>query len=205
MATIKDLLIEIENFQKEILEVDYDDDFQSGIVNLTSVIYFDHLSHSVLDLAKNIDLSSIPISKKYYKLYSTPFLLRETIRINTIGYFFNIWMEYERFLRRKSSYFFGHEKFKISSLFDEILELVEESEKWKIKNEFEVLRNTRNSLHDGGVYKHDKPYKGKIGHQTYIFVKNNPVIPIRNVDAIRVVWNHFLIINSIKITSQSSS
>jgi len=205
MATIQQSLKEIEILQEKIFEKEFEDEFQSRLTNITTVIYFDHLSHAVLHGARKIDLSTVDGAKKYYELYSKQYLLQECIRINFVGHFFNIWMEYERFLRRKSKFFFGEEKFKISTVFDRILDLVEDTEKGKFKNEFDVIRLTRNSLHDGGIYRHGKPFKGKIGNQTYIFVPYQPVIPIRNLDVVKTIWEHFLIIDKIDITSKSSS
>jgi len=197
MTSIGQTMKEIESFQSEILKVEYDDDFQFRLVNITTIIYFDYLSHSILYQAKNLNLSSIKEAEKYYKLYSQKHLLQEQIRINAVGLFFNLWLEYERFLRRKLTSIKGEDKFKISSTFNELLNLIPLEKRGSVENEFEVIRITRNSLHDGGIYKLDKPYKGKIGHQTYIFVKNHPVIPIRNLDVVKTIWKHFMILNTL--------
>jgi hypothetical protein len=192
MATIKDTLYEIEQIQSEFTTVVNDDGFIKDITNITTVIYFEYLSHTVLDEARTIDLSSIKNSKKYYKLFSKKDLLSEFIRINNISQLFIVWNVYEQYLRRKYFNEYGLRKFNIKALFDDLINKVDPENKTQIIEEFEVMRNTRNSLHEGGKYNSEFIYyRGNLCDKEYEFIPGVLVKPLRIMDVIKTIWSHY--------------
>ena len=143
MAKIQDTLNEIIEIQKEFDSVGNDNSLVKELMNITSVIYFDYLSHAVLDHSRTIDLSKIPGSSKYYELFAKPGLLSEYIRINNIGQLSAVWNAYEKYLRDKYYNEFGQKKFKIKDLFDDLIKKIKPINDLQIVEEFEVIRNTR--------------------------------------------------------------
>lgn len=201
MATIQDTINEIEEFQKEVLNAKHEDEFCKDLLRITSVIYLDYLSHAVLDGARKLDLSSIPYAKKYFELSNLDFLM-EQIKINSIGHLFNIWTVYENYLRKKSIEIYGTAAWSISKVFADILKKINTDQRDKINDEFEVFQNTRNSFHNGGIFQHESTNEKQLGGNKYIFLKGEPVKPVRNMDIIQTIWEHFLLFNKIEITSK---
>lgn len=192
MATIQDTLNEIIQIQKELDNVGNDNSLVKELINFTSVIYFDYLSHTVLDHSRMIDLSKIPGSSKYYELFGQPGLLLEYIRISNIGQFSVVWNAYEKYLREKYNNDFGLTKFKIKDLFDDLVKKIKPINELQIIQEFEIMRNTRNSLHDGGIYNSNfAPFKGVLCDKLFTFSPGNPVVPLRIMDVIKTMWSHY--------------
>ncbi len=152
MSTIADTLSEIIKIQKEFDSINNTDTFVKELMNFTTVLYFDYLSHAILDQSRHINLSSIEGIDKYYELFSKNSLLLEYIRINNIGQFSVIWNAYEKYLRQKYFNVFHSTEFNINKIFKNIINNSNLVNKDTLLEEFEVMRNTRNSLHDGGTY-----------------------------------------------------
>jgi len=200
MVSIQDTLIEIIQIQKEFDTIGNDNSLVKEFMNFTSVLYFDYLSHAVLDQSRIIDLSKIPGSLKYYELFAQPGLLPEYIRINNIGQFSVVWNVYEKYLREKYQNDYGLTKFKIKNLFVDLIKKLVLKNEQQIIDEFEVMRNTRNSLHDGGIYNSKfPPIKGILCGQEFGFTPGNPVTPLRIMDVIKTMWSHYKKFEKIKV------
>lgn len=131
-------------------------------------------------------------STKYYNLFSNEELLSEYIRINNIGQLFIVWISYEKYLRDKYRNDYGLEKFKIKDVFDDLINKNNPKNKIQIIEEFEIIRNTRNSLHDGGIYNINfSHFKGKLCNKEYIFTPGSSVKPLRIIDVIKTIWSHY--------------
>jgi hypothetical protein len=206
MATIAHTLDEIIKIQKEFKIIEDTTYIVSELHNLTSIIYFEYLAHAVLDSARNVDLSQIKGAKEYYSYYGTEGLLTEYIRINNIGQFLVVWNVYEKYLRTKHKNLpqKEHENKKsknipnkIKTIFiHELLPQLKLDDSKQIMEEFEVMRLTRNSLHDGGIYQ-GKPSSGKICNEKFEFNPNQPVKPIRIMNVIQTIWKHYKIFENI--------
>jgi len=200
MATIQDTLNEIIKIQKEFDKVGNDNSLMKELMNFTSVIYFDYLSHAVLDHSRMIDLSKIPGSSRYYELFGQPGLLPEYIRINNIGQFSVVWNAYEKYLREKYYNDFGLKKIKIKDLFEDLIKKTKPINELQMIEEFEVMRNTRNSLHDGGIYNSKfAPFEGVLCGNLFTFSPGNPVIPLRIMDVIKTMWSHYKAFEKMKV------
>lgn len=200
MATIQDTLNEIIQIQKEFDKIGNENSLVNELMNITSVIYFDYLSHAVLDHSRMIDLSKIPGSSKYYDLYKQHGLLSEYIRINNIGQFSVVWTAYEKYLREKYNNDFGLKKFKIKDLFVDLIKVIKPINDLRIIEEFEVLRNTRNSLHDGGIYNSKfAPFNGVLCDKLFTFSPGLPVVPLRIMDVIKTVLSHYKAFEKMKV------
>lgn len=200
MATIQETLHEINQIQKEFDNVANDESLVKEFMNFTSIIYFDYLAHSVLDRSRMIDLSKITGSSKYYELFSQPEILLEYIRISNIGQFSFIWNAYEKYLRGIYKNDFGLKKFKIKDIFDDLIKKIKPVNYLQIIEEFEVMRNSRNSLHDGGIYNSKFiPFKGVLCNKEFTFSPGNPVEPLRIMDVIKTMWNHYKAFERMKV------
>jgi hypothetical protein len=61
-----------------------------------------------------------------------------------------------------------------------------------IFEEFEVIRNTRNSLHDGGKYNETfKAFRGRLNGTVYHFKPGVHVRPLRAMDVLKSLWQQF--------------
>jgi len=57
---------------------------------------------------------------------------------------------------------------------------------------FNAIRLTRNSLHQGGVYKFSETKKYKLYDEMYTFECGKEVKPIRLIIIIKLIWGHYL-------------
>lgn len=192
MATIGSTLNQIQELQREIDEGGLEDRFVQELMNFTTIVFFQYLAHAVLDEAKDSLSSLSQAAQKYYELSAQPEVLTEFIRFSNSGQFVCIWNAYEKYLRQKYFNDFGLTEFKINQLFDDLVDRIQPSDSAKIKEEFEVMRNTRNSLHDGGVFSEKfTPWSGSFLGATYKFSPGEPVTPLRVVDVCFVMWSHY--------------
>ena len=202
MATILDTLKDIETLQAEIepysnLYTDTDR-FIREIMNFTSVMYFEFSSHAVLNSIKLTNYKNIRFGQKYFDLYLQDGLLDEFIRLKNIGYLSVIWNIYEKYLRDKYRNDYSLEEFKIKKLFDDLLPRMFLPNSARIIEEFEVIRNTRNSLHDGGIYGHNfTPFRGFLQGNEYIFTPGDKVTLLRIMDVAKTIWSHFKLFENI--------
>lgn len=194
MSTILDTLKEIEELQVEIEKhiERKKDNLIIGLINFTTVMYFEFSAHAILNDIKNHNFSYVNFANKYFRLNSDENLLNEFIRYMNIGHLFIIWQEYEKYLRSKFVEKFGHDEFKITEIFRKLMNEMKLKDGSKIKEEFEVIRLTRNNLHNGGVYnKIFSPYKGTLKGVEYKFIPGKNVTPIRIMDIIKSIWFHY--------------
>ena len=200
MATIADTLNDIQKIQKEFKISENDDSLVKDLMNFTTVIFFDYLSHSVLDNVRHFDFSQIPGGPKYFELFESDGLLLEYIRINNIGHFSVVWNAYEKYLRQKYLNEFGLSKFKIKDLFVDLIERLKPANRGQILEEFEVMRNTRNSLHEGGIFNIKfAPFQGLLCNKLYLFSPGDPVVPLRIMDVVKTMWSHYKELENIKV------
>jgi|SRR5690554_474557 len=192
MSTIGQTLNQIQALQDEINESGAEDWFSRELMNFTTVVFFQFLPHSVLDEKKELVESSGKVAEKYYELASQPELLSEFIRFSNIGQFLCIWNAYEKYLRQKYRNHFDRNKFKIKELFDDLIAKAKPAGLEELEEEFEVMRNTRNSLHEGGVFNRNfKSWSGRFSGVTYSFLPGEPVTPLRVADVSRIMWKHY--------------
>lgn len=192
MATIADTLNEIEKIQEEFKIIGNDESLIKELMSFTTVFYFEYLSHAVLDNSRHIDLSGVKGATKYYELFANETVLSEHVRSNNIGQLSLVWNAYEKYLRKKYFEDFNLKEFKIKKLFDDLIDKINPANKTRILEEFEVIRNTRNSLHDGGIYSSDFAYfKGELNGNEYEFHPGAPVKPLRIMDVIKAIWSHY--------------
>lgn len=200
MATIKDTLTEIENLQNEISTLLKKGSLQQNkfiedIMNFTTVYYFDLLSHSSLEVIKNKSL--IPPDKmirKYFSLFKQKNVLQEYIRWQNIGGLFIVWNIFEKMVRELHQKISRSSEKSLEDSYKEILKhnKLDYKQYSKMLEEFNVIRLTRNSLHQGGVYKFPRRKEYKLADEVYKFEQGKEVKPIRLMTAIRVIWNHYL-------------
>lgn len=193
MPTILDTINEIEIFQKEVVSNGTEDKFVEELMNFTTIIYFDYLSHAVLDAAKNkIDLTQVKGAIKYYELYKKEGLLGEYVRIDNIGRFSVIWNTYEKYLRNKHLDIINNKSYKISEIFNDLIEKIKPDNQAILREEFDVMRHTRNSLHDGGKYSSKfTNFEGVLCGTKYKFLPGIQVMPLRVMDVVQTMWVHY--------------
>ena len=200
MATIADTLNDIQKIQKEFEIAGNNDGLVKDLMNFTTVVFFDYLSHSVLENVRHLDFSLIPGGSKYYELFESEGLLNEYIRINNIGHFSVVWNAYEKYLRHKYLNEFGLSKFKIKDLFIDLIDKSKPANRDQIIEEFEVMRNTRNSLHEGGIFNSKfAPFQGLLCNKLYLFSPGDSVVPLRIMDVVKTMWSHFKELENIDV------
>lgn len=193
MSSISHTLDQILKLQGEIKEAGVEGWFAKELMNFTTVVFFQYLSHTVLDQEKQHLALSDQMAEKYYELAAQPELLSELVRFNNIGQFVCLWNAYEKYLRHKYHTDTGsNNSLKISKIFDGLVARAQPEGHREIREEFEVMRNTRNSLHDGGVFnRRFDSSSGKFCGTTYWFYPGEPVEPLRIADVSRVMWKHY--------------
>ncbi|MBQ0764016.1 hypothetical protein [Marinobacter psychrophilus] len=193
MSTIAQTLNQIQELQSEIKKSGVESWFVRELMNFTSVVFFQYLSHVVLEESKERLGSLSQKAAKYYELAGQPELFDEFTRFSNMGQFTCIWNAYEKYLRQKYLVDYGSTKNKlINELFLDLIRRAEPLGSEKMKEEFEVMRSTRNSLHDGGVVrKSNSPCSGKFFGAAYRFYPGEPVTPLRVVEVAFVMWRHY--------------
>ncbi|GGZ67228.1 hypothetical protein [Algibacter mikhailovii] len=195
MATIQDTLNEIEQIQEEFKLIEIESSLVDDLMGFSTSIYFDYISHAVLDQARTVDLSSISYSKKYYELFAQKELLQTHVRFNNIGQLFVIWNAYEKYLRQKYIDVCGSTEFKVSILFEDLTLKLDIEKREQTLEEFEVIRNTRNSLFNPKF----KPFQGSFCGTTFYFIPGELVKPLRIMNVIRTMWEHFKRLEKINV------
>ncbi|MBA7518237.1 hypothetical protein ES705_10306 [subsurface metagenome] len=210
MATIKDTLIEIEKFQKEmegLLKIGKvkQNKFAEDIMNFTTIYYFELLSHASLELLKNKSLlPTDQMFKRYFSLFRQKMVLQEYIRWQNIGGLFMVWNIFEKIIRKLHKSIPNTSEKSLEDSYKDILKYsgFDSKQYSKILEEFNAMRLTRNSLHQGGVYKFPQIRKYTLAGEIYTFEQGKEVRPIRLMTAINVMWSHYLyIIQSNKFCS----
>jgi hypothetical protein len=192
MPTIGDTLNQIQKLQGEIKEAGVEGLFAQDLMNFTTVVFFQYLPHAVLDEEKQSFDPSAQMVEKYYELAAQPELLSEFVRFSNMGQFLCIWNSYEKYLRQKYLTDYGLNKFKIKKLFEDLIARAQPEGCDEIREEFDVMRNTRNSLHDGGVFNKDfNSWSGNFCGATYEFSPGDSVDSLRIADVSRVMWKHY--------------
>jgi hypothetical protein len=112
-----------------------------------------------------------------------------------------VWNIYEKYIREICETKCEDVKFKIEPVFNDLINKIEPDNAEKIKDEFNVIRNTRNSFHNGGVYNRDfDEFKGVFLNEEYEFTPGQPVKPLRIMDVVKTIWEHYKIIENLNIT-----
>ncbi len=200
MATIKVTLIEIEKLQNEIDTLLkkgslQQDKFIEDILNFTTVYSFELLSHSSLEAIKNTSLiSSDKMIRKYFLLFKQKMVLQEYIRWQNIGGLFITWNIFEKMVRALHQKISKTSEKSLEDSYKKILKYSKLNDKQysEMIEEFNAIRLTRNSLHQGGVYKFPEKKEYKLAGEVYKFEQGKEVKPIRLMTTIRVMWNHYL-------------
>lgn len=200
MATLAQTIIEIEQIQEEFKVIGSDGSLVDDLMGFSTSIYFENISHAVLDQSRIIDLSSIPLSKKYYELFAQENLLQTYIRFNNIGHFFVVWNAYEKYLRQKYLDACGLTEFGIKNLFEDLTMKLDIENREQTIDEFEVMRNTRNSFHNGTIFNPEfEPFEGVLCDETFNFVPGELVRPLRVMNVIRTMWEHYKRLEKINV------
>jgi polyhydroxyalkanoate synthesis regulator phasin len=151
--------------------------FVSEFYSCTSSVYFDLLAHIALDRVRlQLEENTDPMLLQYYNLSSNNTLLEEHVRVLTTGTLFNLWNIFERFIRK-----IGFDSPKIQDSIEELYKDVIKSlvVKGKITDkeqriyvgEFDLIRHTRNSLHQGGIYRNERRRQYMLKGKKYILEK----------------------------------
>ncbi|EAR11337.1 hypothetical protein MED297_20657 [Reinekea sp. MED297] len=198
MPTIGNALADIERFQDRLSQAGVRSWFPEQLMNFTSVLFFEFSSHALLESSRERGAQGALFSK-YIRLSENQILRDEYVRQNSIGHLFVVWIFYEKYLRDKYFEITGRTEFKISKLFKKLINALELENFEVIYSEFEVIRNTRNSLHDGGCYNRTFSYfEADFKDTTYVFEPGEQVVPLRVMDVCDVMYSHYLKLERLK-------
>ena len=201
MSTIADALNDIQAIQHEIQqtlgESAFVDDFIRELFEFTTARFFDLCAHVVLDTLRDpIRAFRHPYADKYYSLYNQPPILNAQILWSNHSGLFSLWNMFERFVKKSTEFMGLDDKISLDRRYKNVLRDrdVQGAEYQRIFEEFEVMRITRNSLHEGGVYRGSKARQYRFRGELYLFDPGRPVKPLRLVDVVQTMWEHYQII-----------
>ena len=207
MATIQDTLEEIPKFQKNIqLEIDsldsFDTIFCSEIMNFTTCYYFDLLSHSCMNhLPQNVNIANLPSAyKKYVNETRDLTIYKEIVRFQNISGLFISWSYFEQFIYRTVGNGSSTRAGDFEKSHKKLLSTGIKRDRAKaIINIFSGIRRTRNSLHENGLYTSGtKEFNFEVQGKKYVLKPGEQVTPIRLLDLLNEMWNHYKEIKILK-------
>ena len=203
MSTIADTLNDIQKIQAEMQAgveggvVRPNDEFIRELFSFTTAYFFQLCAHTVLDtLRAPVAAQGHPYADKYYSLFDQAGVLDSYIRWSNHSGLLSLWNIFERYIKRKAEALRSNADRKLDRCYKTVLRergVENPAYQWAVE-EFEILRLTRNSLHSGGTYTLSKPRYGSICGVQYSLVPGHPVRPIRLLDVVRTVWEHYRLI-----------
>ena len=116
--------------------------------------FFGLLSHTALDALRDCRrVIRHPYADEYYSMYSQPGLLQEVIRFDNVSGMFLLWNIFEQYIDRTRVAIPGNRERTLEDRYKRILRHIGicKLSYDDMANEFNLIRRTRNSLHDGGV------------------------------------------------------
>ena len=155
------------------------------------MLYLDVLAHDAvwqLRLAPKAHRRS-KSELKYWEIVGTenpPFALTEHLRFQSIGGTLILWNLLEKFVRGRATKEVGIER-----MYKKVLTasgITDEPRRSRMICEFNLLRHTRNSFHNGSVYDPEQPFRAELYGKTYVFTPGQEVTPIRLLDLAKMVW-----------------
>lgn len=203
MATIADTLNDIQKLQEEISSKRMeskecsDSPFTRDLMNFTTIYFFELLAHTTLD-ALRTRLESIhhPYADKYYSMYKESGVLQELIRLNNISGIFVLWNIFEQHIDKVRANLPGEPERTLEERYKNILrEIGVDKLRYDIMiNEFNLIRLTRNSLHDGGLYRKTNERNFTLNGRKYTLKPGEAVSPLRIMDVAEIMWEHFVVV-----------
>ena len=201
MSTIGDTLNDIQAIQHEIQQTleksPFADDFIKELCEFTTAHFFDLCAHVVLDTLRNpIETLHHPYAEKYYSLFDQRPVLHAQILWSNHSGLFSLWNMFERFVKVSAGSMGLDNTVSLDKCYKNVLRNrnVQGAEYQRIFEEFEVMRITRNSLHNGGMYRGNKAKQYRFRGELYSFDPNSSVKPLRLVDVVQTMWEHYQII-----------
>ena len=201
MSTIADTLNDLQAIQHEMqqtIEEEADvDDFIRGLFAFTTARLFDLCAHAVLETLRNpVEALRHPYAEKYYSLFDQRPVLNAQILWSNHSGLFSLWNMFELFVKRSAESMGLDNKVHLDKLYKNVLgnRGFQGAAYQRIFEEFEVMRITRNSLHNGGNYDRSKARQYHFRGELYSFDPGRPVKPLRLVDVVQTMWEHYQII-----------
>lgn len=203
MATIADTLNDIQKLQNEVFSYCKNHEelencaFVRDLMNFTTIHFFQLLAHTTLDSVRdNIRPLRHPYAEKYYSLYEQDSILEEFIRFDNISGMFILWNLFERYVDTKRAALPKDEESALEVRYKAILRYIAVNQPTynAMINEFNLIRLTRNSLHNGGIYRYKKPRHFVLKGKKYELNCGIEVTPLRLMDIAETIWKHFVII-----------
>lgn len=201
MSTIADTLNDIQAIQHEIQqtlgESAFVDDFIRELFEFTTARFFDLCAHVVLDTSRDsIKTFRHPYADKYYSLYDRRRILNAQILWSNHSGLFSLWNMFERFVKKSAESMGLDDTVRLDRCYKNVISGrgVQGAEYQQLFEEFEVMRITRNSLHNGGVYRGSKARQYRFRGELYSFDPDKPVKPLRLVDVVQTMWEHYQIV-----------
>ena len=201
MASIEQTLREIPPVRTELLELikqekSLDRVFVQNLNNWLAVYYIDLLAHGCMNnLPSNSSAEELPSAyQEYFKLTSEPLLYQETIRISNMAGMVYLWFEFEKLIRRiyeSTSGADAEQKFrKMHTIVMRILGFPDR-EIQVICVKFDGIRETRNSLHNGGRHNKREHHFELLDGNTYSLLPDQDVTPIRLMVIVQEMLSHY--------------
>lgn len=198
MSTIADTLNDIQTIQHEIQQTMEDvatvDDFIRELCEFTTARFFDLCAHAVLDTLRNpIEALHHPYAEKYYSLFDQRPVLDAQILWSNHSGLFSLWNMFERFVTKSAESMGLDNTVRLDKRYKKVLRNrnVQGAGYQRVFEEFEVMRITRNSLHNGGIYRGNKAKQYCFRGELYSFDPGRPVKPLRLVDVVQTMWEHY--------------
>ena len=207
MSTIADALNDIQIIQQEMQQTltaqdpSVNDNFVSELFSFTTARFFDLCAHAVLETLRSpAGALRHPYAEKYYSLFDQRPVLDAQIYWSNHSGILSLWNIFERFIRAEAKSMDLNTAAKLDTSYKSILKArgVQDAEYRRLFEEFEAMRITRNSLHSGGIYDYSKARRYYFRGKLCSFDPGTPVVPLRLVDVVQTMWEHYRLIKGLR-------
>ena len=130
-------------------------------------------------------------------MFSENGLLQEFIRLDNISGTFALWNIFEKHIDEMRANMPGERERDLEDRYKKILREshIDKRRYDAMVNEFNLIRLTRNSLHNGGVYSNQKERTFALKGKKYTLKPGESVSPLRLMDVAETMWEHFMVVS----------
>ena len=201
VATIEQTLQEIPPVRTELHELTnqervLDRVFLQNLNNWLAVYYIDLLAHGCMNrLPSNVSTGELPSAyQEYIKLTSEPLLYQETIRVSNLAGMAFLWFEFEQLIKRTYESVSGTDaRQTFRKMHTIVMRNLGFPDQEVLDNcvKFDGIRETRNSLHNGGRHnKHEHHFELLDGNM-YSLLPDQSVTPLRLMVIVQEMLRHY--------------
>ena len=170
--------------------------FIQNLNNWLAVYYIDFLAHGCMNsLPSNVSTEELPSAyHEYVKLTSEPLLYQETIRVSNVAGLVYLWFEFEQLIRRiHESISSADARRTFRKMHTVVMKHLGFPDQELRDNcvKFDGIRETRNSLHNGGRHNKHKHHFRLLDGNMYSLLPDQDVTPLRLMVIVQEMLRHY--------------